>query len=294
MERWGETDSGWVGAGEDDDLDRQLLEEDDGFDRGQPHALTALGPVDPGALGVTLAAERVGGLALAPTPGAEDGRHEMLAELEDVHSSGVRAVAVEVADAAELPVVHWLAGRVPPHLVLFAPPELALDPVPGMSEIGGVLVGADPAPETLARIAASRLPVRAGSVAAAGALLGAGVEPARISVALASPDEARFAGLAKDDAGPTLVIPAPADGDAAPWARAVAGLVSSGWGERLAVASGIGRPEEMLARGGPRGMGWAMAHLPLALMEAGLDAMTVRALFIDNPMRMLTIDPGAE
>ena len=97
--RWGETDSGWVGAGEDDDLDRQLLEEDDAFDRGQPHVVTALGPVEPGALGVTLAGEPIGRLALVPSSGEVDGRHEMLAELEDAYSSGVRAVAVETGDA---------------------------------------------------------------------------------------------------------------------------------------------------------------------------------------------------
>lgn len=291
--RWGETDSGWVGAGEDDDLDRQLLEEDDAFDRGQPHVVTALGPVEPGALGVTLAGEPIGRLALVPSSGEVDGRHEMLAELEDAYSSGVRAVAVETGDADELPVLHWLAGRVQPHLVLLAPPEVALEGAPRgaarLPEIGGVLVPEIAAPETLAAVVSSGLPVRVGAERAARRLLEAGIAPGRLSLSLPATRVPSVSGWTGDR--PTLVVPAPAAGEEAGWASSVARLVDEGWGERLAVSSGIATPEQMLARGGPRGLGWTMAHLPLALMEAGLDALAVRALFIDNPARMLTIDP---
>jgi hypothetical protein len=293
MHRANEIDSGWVGAGPDDDLDRQLLEEDDDFDRSRPHVMTALGPVEPGALGPALAAEMIGGLALAPAPGAPDGRHQMLAELEDVYSSGIRAMAVEER-LEHLPVLHWLAGRVQPHLVLLVPPEAAGVHAPP-PEIGGLLVtprnGDDPG-QIAHQALATGLPVRIAAggnadaaVTLARALEAAGVDGGVISISGIPSAEAMrvLAGC-----GASIVVQIPPSGAGEVAAR-VADLASAGFGDRLAVATGIVETSGMLAHGGAPGFGWGMEAIPLLLMDAGMDALAVRALFIDNPARMLTI-----
>ena len=60
----------------------------------------------------------------------------------------------------------------------------------------------------------------------------------------------------------------------------------------MLVSAGLERPDDLLARGGPRGLGWVMERVPLALMDAGLDALAVRRILVDNPARTLTIGPG--
>ncbi len=118
--RW--SDSGWVGADEEDDLDRRLAEEEEPFDPARPHVMTVLGPIEPGALGVTLVNERIAG---AP-PGAArepdlrpDHAHAFQAELEDFYAAGGRAVvdgttADRGRDAAAL---RWVAARAAVHVV---------------------------------------------------------------------------------------------------------------------------------------------------------------------------------
>jgi hypothetical protein len=46
-----ETDTGWVGAGPDDDLDRRLEAEEVPFDPTRPQVRSLLGPIDPDARG---------------------------------------------------------------------------------------------------------------------------------------------------------------------------------------------------------------------------------------------------
>jgi phosphotriesterase-related protein len=115
-------DTGWVGAGEEDDLDRRLAEEEEPFDLRRPHVMTVLGPIEPGALGVTLVDERLTG---APPDGRDDrdlrldDPHASLAELEDFYAAGGRAVVDGTApdqgrDAAAL---RWIAARAPAHLI---------------------------------------------------------------------------------------------------------------------------------------------------------------------------------
>lgn len=115
-------DSGWVGASPDDDLDRRLATEEEPFDLGRPHVMTVLGPIEPGALGVTLVDERV---VLQPAAEGTDPDFRLddadaaLAELEDVYAAGARglvdgATADRGRDAAAL---RWVAARAPVHLV---------------------------------------------------------------------------------------------------------------------------------------------------------------------------------
>lgn len=293
MNRRNELDSGWVGADPDDDLDRQLLEEDDAFDRSQPHILTALGPIEPGALGPALASEVIGRLASSPGRNAPDARHELIAELEDVYASGVRGIAVECA-AGELGRVLWLAGRVQPNMVLLAPPD-AFANAASPPELGGVLIDPLQASGAMegATVALRRgLPVRItangeamSAIALAKALAAEGIPEAVISISGLDCADAAIA-LASCGASVTLSIDsANPERDA----RAISALAAAGHGGRIAIASGISDCAALLAFGGDHGPGWVMATVPLLLMDAGVDALAVRALFIDNPANMLTI-----
>jgi phosphotriesterase-related protein len=46
-----------------------------------------------------------------------------------------------------------------------------------------------------------------------------------------------------------------------------------------------------LAQGGGSGLRYLVERFPLVMMEAGLTAEQVRAIYIDNPARLLTISP---
>jgi predicted metal-dependent phosphotriesterase family hydrolase len=65
-------------------------------------------------------------------------------------------------------------------------------------------------------------------------------------------------------------------------------LVDAGYGDRLLLSGDTVRTSSFDADGGP---GWCylVEGFPLLLMDAGLDAPTVRRLFVDNPARALTI-----
>lgn len=117
-------DTGWVGADPDDDLDRRLAAEADEepFDPGRPHVMTVLGPIEPGALGLTLVDERVA--ATPPASAADpdlrlDDRDAVLAELEDFHAAGGRGI-VDGATAdwgRDAAALRWIAARAPVHLI---------------------------------------------------------------------------------------------------------------------------------------------------------------------------------
>jgi phosphotriesterase-related protein len=122
-ERGGASDTGWVGAGEEDDLDRRLAAEEEPFDLRRPHVMTALGPIEPAALGPTLAAERVSSPAPEQAASDEppDDRHRTLAELEDLYAAGGRALLDPTADdGRDVGALRWLAARAPVHLLAVA------------------------------------------------------------------------------------------------------------------------------------------------------------------------------
>lgn len=90
----------------------------------QPHVMTALGPVDPGALGVTLHHEHV--IAKPMDVGAADpdllldSTDAAYAELEDAFYAGLRAIVdMTPADYGRDPAaIYWVAQRAPVHVVV--------------------------------------------------------------------------------------------------------------------------------------------------------------------------------
>ena len=108
-----ETDSGWVGADPDDNLDAVLEADLESIPTGARYVDTALGPVVTAALGPMLAAESVAVLL-----GDEaDGRDFALAELEDAYNSGIRSIGLVARTAVEAEEVYWLAQRTRLHVV---------------------------------------------------------------------------------------------------------------------------------------------------------------------------------
>ncbi len=192
------------------------------FDLSLPHVLTMLGPIDPGALGLTLFVPSI----LAVTGAEEIDEAAILEELEAAHLIGLRAlVLVEETPVGSESMLRWIAGRSPVHLLV---PSNSGASMPNLSWLG---------------------------TSATGARYDAGDEPAYV---IALP------GVAADD--PTSI------------ARVVGASV-------LLLAGTTGRGTS----GAPLTLTSALHKIPLALMDAGLSAMDVRAVLIDNPAAVLTL-----
>lgn len=312
-----ETDSGWIGAGPDDDLDRRLAAEDDGLDPAVPHVPTLLGPVPSGALGPVLVGERllVAARGLAAEMGVER-RCVLLAELDDAHAAGVGAVVCFADTGADEEELRWLAERAPVHLIAVTAPDSSRAAESGPPRFGvAVVVLDDPASDPASRLReAGRLHVQLGTPillraaaperlgAAVRRLIAAGADPTGIAVGgcdwgdgaaaeslLALGVAVVFDRLVAAGQGPEP-RPAPraegADGAAETTAAAIARLARAGWADRLLVASGIADGRGLRAGRGP-GLGAVLERFPLALMEAGLDAPTVRRILVEAPARYL-------
>lgn len=110
------------GLGPGESFEPDDLEEE--FDRSLPHVMTVLGPIEPGALGVTLHHEHV--IAKPMDVGAADpdllldSVDAALAELEDAYFAGVHTIVdMTPADYGRDPAaIYWVAQRVPVHLVV--------------------------------------------------------------------------------------------------------------------------------------------------------------------------------
>lgn len=90
------------------------------FDRSLPHVMTALGPIDPDELGVTLPHEHI----FARPPGADpdlvlDDPHRALSELESYYLAGGRTIVdMSTVDyGRDAAAIAWIAARSPVNLV---------------------------------------------------------------------------------------------------------------------------------------------------------------------------------
>lgn len=270
-------DRGWVGAPADDDLEQRLAAEDEPFDERQPHVMTALGAISPTVLGVTLFGSWDRPL-LAPgrVPGA------VLVEAERLYATGVHAV-VELAAASDqqLADLAWISRRSPIHLVFASGPTPATVTSDEPLRFGITRVESLPAPgEAAAR--PDRPPfVRAETWSAAAQLAtphgGAEhdwtgwtvvAEPANATSSLVRAVLAAGASL--------VLIVADADSGAmAGTAALIRELVELGYGNRLSLGYNAD-PVVVIER------------LPLFLMDAGLPAIAVRRILVDNPAEVLT------
>ena len=311
---WGrarETDTGWLGADPDDDLDARLAAEEARLDASAPHVRTLLGPIAPAALGPTLVGESLGALAAGRDGrlAGVDTKAALLAELEDAYAAGVRAIVARVDSAAELADLAWLAGRAPLHLVATAPPNL-LGQVSG-HPIGAVTVDAPGSkPGSLAKAAAIAasdalaVEVRAGDatagVRAVQALQESGVPTRRIWVAGSDWVDRGREARAIVDLGAAVAFGALRSAGSVTAGEVgcqnvalIAELVRQGYGNRLLLGSGIEEVTHLRVGGGELGLAGAIERIPLELMEEGVDAMAVRHILVETPARVLTVGAGA-
>lgn len=146
-ERGDAFDTGWVGAGEEDDLDRRLAAEEEPFDLKQPHVMTTLGPIAPAALGPTLAAERVSPVSAGPGDDPPDDPRATLAELEDFFAAGGRAVldATTADRGRDVVALRWIAARAPVHLIAVTgvadPPDPGREPTTHTEHLAAAFAG---------------------------------------------------------------------------------------------------------------------------------------------------------
>ncbi len=307
-----ETDSGWVGAGADDDLDRRLEAAEEPFDLARPHVRTVLGPIEPAALGPTLVGEPldlIAGSLGTLDPGGH-ARDALLAELEDAYAVGVRAIVALCRTERALDDLQWLAGRVSVHLVAAGSPDvvgrhgdgsigalvLDLDDPLGSSVGGAASVLALHRERSLPVSVRARDPGTARD--AARSLLRHGVDPARLWVGggewgdddgasalalLRTGVSVAFDGLYRAPQG------AYQGNRSGGQAGAVAALVRAGHAGRLLLGSGIDRGDRYRVGGGEPGLAAVFDRFPLTLMEEGIEATAIQHMVVAAPARVLTI-----
>lgn len=275
------SDSGWVGAGPEDDLDERLLAEDEPVDERQPHVMTALGPIEPAALGLTL----IGAWGV-PLVGPDRDPATALLHLEQLYATGVRAVVelLPASTGSHLADLGWLMARSPIHIVTSAglrPGERDQDAETGVP----VRVGLQTVPSSGHAVGGAnsrRLPrfLNLDSEGAAEMALSPASEsdPKGPVTVVADPLAERFRHV--DNLLESEVLLALVTGDDAASMPAAAAafkrLMDAGAGDRLALGY-AGDPITVMQR------------MPIFLMEAGLTSVQVRQVLVENPLKSLLI-----
>ena len=308
-----ETDTGWVGAGPDDDLHRRLEAEEVPFDPTRPHVRSLLGPIDPGALGPTLMGEPLdlAARSLERRGPAVGGREVLLAELEDAYAGGIRAIVALCRTDAALDDLIWLAGRVPLHLVAACPPGLVEQDTD--QRIGALVLDLDdtdsPASLAIERVEAVHrarsLPVsvRVDHPAEAGEAVDAlrlrGVAADRLWVGGCDWADGGNVPVSLLRAGISVAFDTlyrvrdtarPGTQSGAQVAK-LAGLARAGNADRLLLGSGIDDSSGYRVGGGP-GVAAVLESVPIELMDDGVEALAIRAMMVEAPARLLTIRAG--
>jgi predicted metal-dependent phosphotriesterase family hydrolase len=70
-------------------------------------------------------------------------------------------------------------------------------------------------------------------------------------------------------------------------------LVRDGYEDQLLLSEDYGRKSQHLSYGGAPGLAYLQEWFMVMLMDAGLDALTIRKMVVENPARALTIHPPA-
>jgi phosphotriesterase-related protein len=122
-----------------------------------------------------------------------------------------------------------------------------------------------------------------------GQLFGAGVEPGRVIVGggIATGDAESASEIG--ETGAYLLFDGIASDRDEEIARSIARLASDGLAERLLVSHGYTRRRRLTGYGGRPGLSYVIEHFAVMLLEAGLDALEVRRILIDNAASALTI-----
>jgi hypothetical protein len=275
------------------------------IDRAQPHIMTVLGPVEPGALGVANVFA-----TFATTP---DDPALILGEIEEAGFAGINALLnlAPLANAEEAERARWLASRCDLHLLVATTPrtgeEDAASRLLNESEHGIDGAGVFPAAivtsmETSSLLAAdlaravTGLPliIRADEAGDAFPILRL-LESATIDASGVTVVVDAGVGAARQllEAKVNLLVELERGNAALNQAGVIAQLVQDGFAEQLLPGFNPRAGTDALSYGEGSRWSWLIEQFPLLLLDAGLDAMTVRTLLIENPNRILTIRPPA-
>lgn len=315
-------------------------EELDDISTDQPHVMTALGPIAPGALSLTLHHEHV--IAKPMDVGSKDpdllldSVDAAIAELEDAFYLGLRGIVdMTPADYGRDPAaILWVAQRVPVHVVVVTGHHKHPHAAPWVGDKSVAEIAAESISEILDGIGGTTL--RAGVIkagtslneiteveervlrAAAQAHLATGapisthtdkgtmaleqiailhqegVDPTRVIVGhldfaldedylLRVLDTGAFVSF--DQVSKTKYAP---DEDRA---AMIAKLASRGHLNQLLISGDLARKSYWLAYEGGPGFRYLFESFPVTLMEAGLSAVDVRTILVENPEIALTTHP---
>ncbi|MCO5220303.1 MAG: hypothetical protein M9947_01820 [Thermomicrobiales bacterium] len=313
---------------------------EDDITTSQPHIMTALGPIAPSNLDLTLHHEHV--VAKPMDVGRDDpdllldSVDAAVAELEDAFHHGLRGIVdmTPVDYGRDPAAILWVAQRVPVHVIVITGHHKHVHAAPWVGEKSVAEIAARSIDEIRGGIEGTAL--RAGVVKAgtslneitevegrvlrAGAhahlatgvpisthtdkgtmaleqiaiLRAEGVDPARVIVGhldfaleedylLRVLDTGAFVSF--DQISKTKYA---ADEDRA---AMLARLASRGYIDQLLISGDLARKSYWLAYEGGPGFRYLIESFPVMLMEAGLSAVEVRAILVDNPGRALTIRP---
>ncbi|MEZ4507091.1 MAG: hypothetical protein R2848_14880 [Thermomicrobiales bacterium] len=306
----------------------------------QPHVMTALGPIAPGALGLTLHHEHI--IAKPMDVGTADpdllldSTDAAIAELEDAFFLGLRGIVdMTPADYGRDPrAIRWVAQRVPVHLIVVTGHHKHLHAAPWIGEQTVAEIAAQSIAEIRTGIDGAEL--RAGVIkagtslneitdveervlrAAAQAHLATGapisthtdkgtmaleqiailreegVDPSRVVIGhldfaldedylLRVLDTGAFVSF--DQVSKTKYA---SDEDRA---AMLANLAARGHLHQLLISGDLARKSYWLAYEGGPGFRYLIESFPVTMMEAGLSAIEVRTILVDNPEMALTVNP---
>lgn len=279
----------------------------DEADISAPHIMTVLGPVLPGSLGVTNASAIITGLADAPG-------EALLNELEEAGFVGIGAFVSRdpITSATDLAPLRWLAERSNQHFVSgYTIPSLPdvdaeLSAVIAAARNGIGEYGAQPgfiagrweqlAVATIAR-EKTGIPiiVDLGQLEIDMLLETAPDELDGVIARITSQAETeRLAQLA--EAGAFLLIDR-ISGDREQdrgMAELIAAMAEAGYLQSLLLGYHPQSPPESVSYGVGSRWSYLIEQFPLLALEAGLDAMAMRAIMIENPNEAFTIHPPHE
>ena len=268
------------GLGDDEDFAPPVAPDDERL--GDPHIMTALGPVEPGALGATILRGTI--LRTPPDGGALDSQdrlddpHVTLSELENAQYAGLAAIVdfTTIDDGLDAAGARWVAERTALHVVLATG---ARPPAAGEAALSSRAAGAGArgaSPDALAAEMVRDMTVGLGGSSARAGLISIPADPVWIAAA-------RIAG--RTVAGPvTIQIATLAQLDAALTSAALAGIPA----ERTIVAGLSGAwPIDALRRVTAAGA-WALIDRLSGDWDADqLHARAIADLMHDGATRVL-------
>lgn len=258
-----------------------------------------------------------------------DDPHATLAEVEDFHAAGGGALVdvATAATGRDILALQWIAARAPAHVIATTGAPTAINSAMSTAELRLHLVselreGIDgtTARAGLIRFDASGVPDASTRRAIAQAMAMASEETGvavalagdQVSTMLDTIDLLRAEGVAPH----RLLVEFPANSgaddlfhrllemgvfctlmpgpdwdlsDPGSLAKRIRTGIARGYQNQLLVSLDFGRKSRLRAYGGQPGWVYLLERFTLELMDAGLDAMTIRQLLIDNPQRALTI-----